>query len=764
MTTRPAPPPMPLQLQQALDAHRAGQIAQAEALYRGFLHSQPRDVDALHLLGLLLEESGRRDEGLACLQQAVAAGPQFPLPHVTLGEAYRSRGQRAEAEACYRQAIELDPRCAEAFGRIGLLFQDQRRFDDALRAYHIALAIEPRDFVAAYNAGLIYMTRRESSTASALLQRAVQNDPRSAPAWSQLGVSRSRLGEWLEAEAALRHAIALDPNWADAHKQLGCCYGTQGRIGAALDCFRATVRLAPQDAETYNFMGVAYNTLNQLRDAASALETAVRLNDQLGDAHANLGLTLAELGQTARAEAQLDRALQLGARGGVRVRRAILSPPIVESAAAIDTIRAQITRRLEELIAAPPRIDDPVTEIGKTLFYPAYHGRNDRDLQRLLATAVMRAAPSVNFVAPHAQRPRAPSPQHKIRVAFVSQYFHHHSIGLHYGSLIRALPRDRLHVSVVRFGPAPDSTAREISAAADETLEVRPILSEAQRAIAERQYDVLCYTDLGMDPLTYYLAFARLARMQCVLPGHPVTTGIPTIDVYLSSVGMESENAQDHYSERLVQFEHLPTTMTPPEVARPARSRAEFGLSDDVHLYACPQMPFKVHPDFDLLAGEILRGDPLGRLVLFQDPQQVWGPLLLDRVRRQIPDVADRVLMLPRFAPSEFYQLLPLLDVVLDSPHFNGGTTSLQCLSLGVPIVTWAGEFMRGRTTQGLYRALNLHDLVARTAGEYVQLALRLASDPAWRASLREQLLARRAILADTSPFVRELVEFFEKG
>src|SRR5207253_11098850 len=103
-----------------------------------------------------------------------------------------------------------------------------------------------------------------------------------------------------------------------------------------------------------------------------------------------------------------------------------------------------------------------------------------------------------------------------------------------------------------------DATAQFIQEHVESYVELPVNLAAARRQIAEHGLDVLVYTDIGMEDLTYSLAFSRLAPVQCVTWGHPVTTGIPTIDYYLSSTLFETAEAQEHYTETLVRLPALP--------------------------------------------------------------------------------------------------------------------------------------------------------------------------------------------------------------
>jgi predicted O-linked N-acetylglucosamine transferase (SPINDLY family) len=346
-------------------------------------------------------------------------------------------------------------------------------------------------------------------------------------------------------------------------------------------------------------------------------------------------------------------------------------------------------------------------------------------------------------------------------VGFISQFFHNHSVGRHYAGLIRHLARNRFRTVVLRFPGADDEMSRAINASADEVVVLTPDLAGAREMIAGQKLDALYYTDIGMDPLTYFLAFARLAPVQCVTNGHPVTTGIPAIDYFVSSDAIEPAEADAHYTEQLVRMQNIPNYYERPRLEGPPRTRRECGLRDDWHIYLCAQNLCKLQPDFDLILGEILRRDAQGRVILFHGAEKGWSERLAIRLRRTIPDVAGRVGFLDHQRNNDFLHLLTLADAVLDSTHFCGGTTTAQALAVGAPVVTLPGEFMRGRITDGCYRRMGMSELSARDAEDYVQIAVRLGIDPVWRQEIREKILAQNSILYDNPGFIRELEEFF---
>jgi predicted O-linked N-acetylglucosamine transferase (SPINDLY family) len=402
--------------------------------------------------------------------------------------------------------------------------------------------------------------------------------------------------------------------------------------------------------------------------------------------------------------------------------------------------------------------NDTTRSLVPTNFFVAYQGENDAALARDLGR-IYRGVDLCN-------RSSSPQAAHgsRIRVGFVSAYFRDHTIGRLNLGRIQHLARDQFDVTVISAGRHRDDTARAFQQAADRFVELPRQVEVARRQIAELGLDILVFAEVGMDALTYTLAFSRMAPVQCVTWGHPDTTGSPTMDYFLSSELLETADADAHYTERLVRLPNLGTYYYRPKLAGPARSRKFFGLPDGRHIYLCPQTLFKFHPEFDGILRGILRSDPQGELVLLDGRVPNWTRRLRERFAGSLGNVADRVRFLPAQPHADFLQLLSLAEVVLDPIHFGGGNTSYEALALGVPIVTWPGAFLRGRITQALYRKMDLTECVVASAAEYTARAVAIGGDRDIRESVADRIQAANHLLFEDIAEVQALEHFLKNA
>ncbi|HEY2253409.1 MAG TPA: tetratricopeptide repeat protein, partial [Planctomycetaceae bacterium] len=681
------------------------------------------------------------------------------------GLQFHEAGRLDEARECYGKILQAEPEHPDARHLSGMLAYAEGDYERAVCEINRALVCKPANALYLTNLGSAYRALGHYDEARQAFERAILSQPGYADPHNNLGTVLFAQGKFTEARQSYETALSYKPDYPDAYVNLGSVHQALSEFEEAEAALRNALRLAPANPLAWNNLGNVFKGRDRFAEAVDCYQQALSCDPNYAPARNNLAVALQAQGQWEQAIEAFDASSSSQATAGLLIKRALALPVIVDSTEQLDRARARFDAELERLLSSGLSVADPYGEAGVCTFHLAYHGINDRDRYRRVAAMFSQACPSLNYVAPHCRAPRAARANGgKLRVGFISHFFYNHSVGRHYGGLIRHLARDRFHVVLLRFPGSDDEVACSLAVAADETVTLTPDLPQAREQIAGQALDVLYYTDVGMEPMTYFLAFARLAPVQCVTNGHPVTTGIPTLDYFVSCDAIEPVDAETHYSERLVRMRNIPNYYERPRLVGPRMSRRDFGLAPDWHVYLCTQNLCKLHPDFDQILGDILRRDPQGRVILFHGQEQIWSQRLISRIQKSIPDVADRVGFLDHQRNDQFLHLLTLADAVLDSTHFCGGTTTAQALAVGAPIVTLPGEFMRGRITYGCYKQMGLLDCVAQDAADYARIAVRLGTDPAFRARMRAAIFARNSVLYDNPGFVRELEEFFARA
>jgi predicted O-linked N-acetylglucosamine transferase (SPINDLY family) len=624
-----------------------------------------------------------------------------------------------------------------------------------------AIKLHPTNPVFHNNLGEAYRALRKLPEALAGYQEALRINPDYAEAHNNRGNVLRDLDRLPEAAASYQQAVRLKPNFALAHHNLGNVLEELAQLAEAEASYEAAVRLRPDFADAHANRGHVLWELGRLPEAVASFQEAIRLRPEFIEAHYELADILDDLGRSAEAKTSMDAPVKTAPSDGLKVRAALAVSPIIPSLEGMRRQRRQVEDNVARLLWENLSIPDPLREVGTTNFHLAYHGLNDRDLQADIAALYVKTSPALSFVAAHCQPGAAARlPREPLRVGFVSSFFHMHTVGEFYLGIIHHLPRKNLRVLLFRFPGPDDQLAQFIQQGADTVIKLTPDLASARQQIAEQRLDVLVYTDVGMDPLTYFLAFSRLAPVQCVTLGHPATTGIPTLDYFISCADMEPAGAEAHYTEELVRLKSVPTYYYPPALFPPMKTRLDFGLKEENHLYLCPQAPFKIHPDYDAVLGEIVRKDPVGQVLFVRSHNPSWTRLLRRRLRRTLPDVVNRIRFFPHQRTQDYLKLINVCDVLLDTFPFGGGVTSYKAFTVGAPIVTLPGPFARNRITYSCYRKMGVLDCVAQDASDYVRIAVRLANDRAWRQEIRAKILAAHKAIYEDTGVVQELERF----
>jgi tetratricopeptide (TPR) repeat protein len=307
---------IPRELQLAAEHHQAGRLDRATAMYEGILRRDPRQVDALHLLGLVAHQAGRTDEAIGLIRRALDLCPRFAAARNNLGNALKDLGQWDEAARCYRDAIAVEAGMPEAHCNLGWVLARLEREGDAEEAYRTA--IRNRAGYAAAHYGLGNLLQRTGRLAEAVEQfeAALRAAPAHVEALLNLGTALRGLGRLDEAAAAVERAVVLKPDLAEAHNNLGALLHAAGRLEVAEQSLRRAIEARPGYPEAHFNLGLVLHDLGQAGAAEAEYREALRLDPSSSDVLDNLGNLLREERRLEEATACFAHALELAPRVG----------------------------------------------------------------------------------------------------------------------------------------------------------------------------------------------------------------------------------------------------------------------------------------------------------------------------------------------------------------------------------------------------------------------------------------------------------------
>jgi predicted O-linked N-acetylglucosamine transferase (SPINDLY family) len=554
-------------------------------------------------------------------------------------------------------------------------------------------------------------------------------------------------GKTAAAIDALRRAVARDADDPDLAAALGELLARAGQHAQAIFQFERAVRLRPQHPPFRFALAQAFKLAGRDDDSAREGLAYLRLLPPSHDRNLMLALAL-------QRQDDLPGALE-AAREAARLQPE--SPGAGETVAMLATNLEHLDECLAVGQAYRQRLPNALWPLNTRLFAMLYaQGQDERvivdthaELGRLMMA--LRTAPEFTPV-------NDPSPDRPLRVGYISQDFRNRSAAHFFEAL--AAHHDRASFSVLAYHQrlSEDEMTDRLRGMAQGWRDIQGLDdAAAARQIREDGVDVL--VDLtghtGSNRLGI-LAY-RPAPVQVTYMGYAHTTGLPTVDARLVDALTDPPGSEWQATERLIRLEPSFLCYTPPPHApepepRPANRPLTFGSFNSL---------VKLSPDTIALWARIVRARPGSVLAL--KAKALAKPWHRERITRALRDqgLRDEQFELRPETPGKDQHLAAYrdVDIALDPFPYNGTTTTLEALWMGVPVVTLAGQCHRARVGVSLLTNAGLPDLIASDHEAYANIALALADDQPRRAALRlglrEQL--RRSPLTDGPAFTRQV-------
>ncbi len=566
-----------------------------------------------------------------------------------------------------------------------------------------------------------------------------------------------------EALAQLREAAQAPEATAEELEKIANACWHLGVPAAALSVHQRLSTLRPRDPRPWRAMAACLRRLGADAEQVFTLRVAAANLDATARAFVELGMTCWREDDLPRARRAFDQALTVDRDylpahwARMQLPREVIYADEAEGERFVAEWRAGLAAfEARDFIGAPR--DQLLSCVGMaTNFFLHYHGQDFLDEQRRHARVVARMLEAALPPERAPRAPRAPRASGRLRVGFCSAHLRHHTVLKLFGRLITNLPRDRFEVLAFHTATLRDADTEALSRAVDRFDTGDRDIEGWLTTLRAAELDVLVYPDIGMQPITQALSARRLAPVQVALWGHPVTTGAPTIDAFISSAAMEPDDGTRHYSESLIALPGLGIDFATP--ARPFDTlREPPRVAEDGVRYFVAQQAYKLMPAFDRVLARLAAALPASRLHFTPHPAANVRAALRARLEasfhREGVDAARHIAHFEHVNEAGFMSLAARMDVNLDSLGWSGGNTTLEILWHDVPTVTCPGPLMRQRHTAAILRLLDLTELIASDVEDYLRIAVELGRSRDWREDLRGRIRERKHRLYDDATAV----------
>jgi protein O-GlcNAc transferase len=685
----------------------------------------PGDPDAITLpqavqIALEHHRAGRLPEAEAIYQKVLQADPDYADALHLLGViAYQA--QKFElANALIGRAIVLNPDDAAYHSNLGNVLRETGQPAAAAEQYRLAIALQPAYAEVYNNFGNALQDLAQIDAAIVCYRQAISCQAAYPEAYNNLGQALSCQGHFDEAIAAYRQAIALNPAYPEPHNNLANTYKTTGQVDLAVEHYQAAIALRPTYAEAYNNLGWTLHDMGVLDAAVEHYQQALALKPDFAEAHSNLGNARSHQGDLNAAFAHFKTALSIN-----------------------------------------PDFDLAHSNLLFHLNYHALSSPEDylQEARRFGRRMTQRARPYTQWLL------TTRSPGSALRVGLVSGDLRAHPVGYFLENVLAHLDPRQIEIVAYATKPHRDALTERLQA---HCVAWQSLLTLSDEAAARKIHEdgIHILVDLAGHTADNRLpVFAwRPAPVQVAWLGYFASTGVAEIDYILADKQVLPESEAHHFVERPWRLPDCYLCFTPPEEVIEVGALPLQALGHVT--FGCFNKLGKMNDTVVALWARVLEAVPASRLLL--KAKELNNPAMRAATLARFASqgiAAGRIVLEGHTPRADYLADYRRVDIALDPFPFTGGTTTVEALWMGVPVLSLRGDRFVSHAGESLLQTAGLGDWIALDRDTYIAKALAFSTDcaglAATRAGLRARLLA--SPLCDAPRFAAQLTRAFQE-
>ena len=409
-----------------------------------------------------------------------------------------------------------------------------------------------------------------------------------------------------------------------------------------------------------------------------------------------------------------------------KYQKDLLFPIIVKDNKEIDKYREKVSNCYDKILKKNEELNYDNDQIIQTPHYEMSYNQHDNlELNIKSVKALRKIYKELNETSVEYK-----NKNEKIKIGFISEFFTNHTIGRLFKNIIFSLDQSKFDIFVFHSKRTKKNKIFNEFVEKEKKGYLKNItlpkkLNEKIKIFKKEKFHILFYPDIGMSVEMYYLSLIRLAKHQIMSWGHPETTGSESIDYFLCSKSLITNETAKSYSEKLLLMDQLPMIYEIPNVENKLNDKS---LSKN-NIYSCPQTMFKFHPDFDHILSEILKKDKKGILYLIKDTNKVYYHKLIERFKKIKNFDLDRVIFIDQLNRDGYINHLGSSSVLLDPLYFGAGNSFHESMVYGTPTVTMPTKFIKSRIVTAAYIQIEVDNPpIVKNEKEYIEMAVDFAN------------------------------------
>lgn len=726
--------------------HNREQWSKAIESYSIATQLMPHFIDAHNNLGNTFLSMNLLNNAEESYKKVLALNHNDATANSGIGEVYRQTGRLAEAEIHCRKAIDHQKKFPEGYINLGNTFFQAKRLDEAEQSYRKAIHLEPRHAVGHFNLGNVLKLKGDLEAAEAAYQNAVTLNPNLLAAHANLGNLLRENRRFLEAEVCYRKVVSLKPDLPEGHNNLGNVLFQLGRSEEAIKSYIEALRLNSDYAEAMSNLGNVLKDLNRLDEAEAMCRNAIRIKPRFAEAFCNLGVILKERGQLNDAEAMYRKALSI-------------NPQYAMACNNLGSVLKHLGRlhEAEEIQKKAIQLAPSTPEYHSNyLLLILYMNKSQEEIW--LAQKNFGIQFERDFKNKQKKYVDIKETNRRLKIGYVSGDLRNHAVAFFIKPILEHHNKSLFETFVYSNNPKKDSITFDLERSIDNW---RPCFhlndSQLYELIQNDGIDILI--DLsGHTAYNRLLTFARKpAPIQVSWIGYPGSTGLSAIDYRLTYDALDPIGTSEQYhSEKLYR---LPNLALPFEMIHGAPDVCGLpALQSGIFTLGCLNGLQKINAEVISLWVEILKEIPNSRFILGNaSDNQITRFFREESAARGIDE--NRLVFVKRMPFDQYINLYQSIDLCVDPFPYNGGTTSLQSIWMGVPVLTLAGRSTQSRVGAAVLERAGLSQFIAQSVEEYKKKAVNWSMNLSDLNSIRLSIRPRLKSSKIESKAITNLVE-----
>jgi len=713
--------------------------------YEKSITRDPGFSAAYYNAGITLERIGRLESALSFYDKAISLQAKHFDFLNNRGNVLKALDRVDESLDSYERAIVSKPDYSAAYNNRGVALKDLDRFEDALFCYDCAIKIDI-GYIAAYNnRGVALQNAGRAEEALANFDQAIFLNSSFSMAYYNRGVSLEKLHKPEEALESYASAISISPDYCDAYLNRAIILRTKMRFEEALLCYDRAILLRAESGELFNSRAVTLHEAGLYRDALASFSEAICLTPDLAAAYCNRGVTSKTLKIFDEALDDYDKAICLQR----------------DYAEAFNNrgVMLQDLKRFDDALAsfeAALDADSRHFNAHSNLLFTMNYVPSLSVEQRLEEAKSFGRRVCVDASSKYTSWSVSLDAK-RLRVGFVSGDFRNHPVGYFLEGFLSKIKQSKFEL----FGYSTHFNEDDLT----EKLKKR---FTVWRSIAHRSaHDVakIIHADglhilidlAGHTAGNQLPAFAyKPAPVQASWLGYFATTGVSEIDHFIGDPHVAPESEGHHFTEDVIRLPETYLCFTPPHIALEVGPLPAY--RNGFVTFGCFNNLSKLNSDVVLLWSRILNAIDGSRLFLksgqLGDPDVVRSTVESFRCAGVAP---ERLIFEGPSDRRDYFDAFNKVDIALDPFPFPGGTTSVEGLWMGVPVITLRGDRFIAHNGETIAHNSGQSDWIADSEADYLHKAILFSSNLENLSNLRSRLRSQilHAPLFDSDRFAR---------